>query len=509
MNQVGTSIDLRTVFSNYKVFVDTSFLLQPAFADLYDSTLNYFATYYSNPIIIPTRVVEEVNKKAASKEPVAPLAWKAYQVVSKAIAIDKTFKAQGEESDGFADNVFLTVFTKFRRTHNLCLLTNDFKLSSDITRLKRQHSVKSQFDIACLYLDKNNSIQKFVISPRTKDKNNITQAPQEKKKIGKVLTAPFSPNVEWTIGDRLSTPDGRQLDYQFLASGGEGTIVSFSAEPDWVGKVLFPNKLVKQKYDKIKYMLQHPITKQRICWPIDGLVNADGNFVGYTMPRIVGKTLREYCFYPMQMHVADRTGLINLCLAILRTVKHLHDFKVLVGDINPDNFIVTQNGYVTIIDADSFQLHKYPCPVGTDLFTAPEIQGMNFSDFMRSIEHEKFAIAVLLFMVLLPGKHPFSQIDGESPAQNIKNKNFPYRFVVNDEVIVEGKKAPVGHYRRIWSNLSRKVKEKFIQAFVDEERPSIEEWIDVLERYKYDVGKQYVTNEIFPKNFKPKRNKET
>src|SRR5262249_12787408 len=52
------------------------------------------------------------------------------------------------------------------------------------------------------------------------------------------------------------------------------------------------------------------------------------------------------------------------------------------------------------------QVHR--CPVGKPEYTPPELQGARFADFDRGPEHDAFALAVLIFQLLMQGIHPFA-----------------------------------------------------------------------------------------------------
>src|SRR5699024_5081019 len=52
-------------------------------------------------------------------------------------------EVRGEKSDNFVDNVFQVVFTKFRMTHKLLLITQDNDLAMDIISLNRNRSAKA------------------------------------------------------------------------------------------------------------------------------------------------------------------------------------------------------------------------------------------------------------------------------------------------------------------------------------------------------------------------------
>jgi len=91
---------------------------------------------------------------------------------------------------------------------------------------------------------------------------------------------------------------------------------------------------------------------------------------------------------------------VQLAINILERISYLHRLNVLLGDINPLNILVKDENTIYFVDCDSYQIEGFPCAVGTVDFTAPEIQGVDFRTFLRAPEHELFAVATLLFMML-------------------------------------------------------------------------------------------------------------
>ena len=248
-------------------------------------------------------------------------------------------------------------------------------------------------------------------------------------------------------------------------------------------------------------MLEKPISFKGICWPIDAATNASNKFVGYLMPAAKGIPMQKGMFvkpllkknYPNW----TRRNLIELAITILKPIKHLHDCNVLIGDINPLNILIQSDKEIYIVDTDSFQIEDYSCPVGMVNYTAPEIQGENFEKFLRNRNHEHFAIATLLFMILLPGKSPFSHQGGGNPSKNIKSRHFPYPL--GDK---STGKAPEGPWRFIWSNLPYKAKKAFYQCFAEDSRLSVIKWLDIFSSYQMALNKEHVSNELFPTTYK-------
>ena len=197
----------------------------------------------------------------------------------------------------------------------------------------------------------------------------------------------------------------------------------------------------------------------------------------------------------------NRINLINLCITILVKITELHRRNIIVGDINGLNILVKDDLNVYFVDTDSYQVEQYPCPVGTVNFTAPEIQELSYENFFRTKQHEYFALATLIFMILLPGKPPYSHRGGSTPFTGIKSGNFSYPL---GEWNTDS--TPMGPWRFIWSNLPYHLKEAFTNIFrKKEKRIGAEEWIAVMKRYKNDLKKGFMGiygDNPFPPYFK-------
>ena len=101
----------------------------------------------------------------------------------------------------------------------------------------------------------------------------------------------------------------------------------------------------------------------------------------------------------------------NIGVRIAEAFRRLHAIHVRIGDVNPSNILVSDNGSVMLIDCDSFQIpgppghQPYPCVVGSPEYTAPEID--DFRRQFRSQDSDNFALAVLLYQLLSNGSHPY------------------------------------------------------------------------------------------------------
>lgn len=287
-----------------------------------------------------------------------------------------------------------------------------------------------------------------------------------------------------------------------VGKGGEGEVFRIQ-DSTQVAKIYFPEKITKRRLAKLELMTSRDIIFDGICWPKDLLSNAAGDFIGYTMPAALGQPLQKSVFTKPLLEKKfpnwDRKNLVNICISFLRKIEFLHSINVLVGDINPLNCLVNGDGSdVYFVDVDSYQIEGFPCPVGTVNFSAPEVLAQGEYSKLKTKEAELFSVATMLFMILLPGKPPYSQQGGESQAQNIIQGEFPYPFGEEHR----SKNVASGPWRFIWSHLPFRVKEAFHQTFKEGKRHPISFWLPLLTEYRRLLEVGYTTTEIFPTGLK-------
>lgn len=293
-----------------------------------------------------------------------------------------------------------------------------------------------------------------------------------------------------------------------LGSGGEGRVYEVLERDDLVCKILHPERR-HSTLPKIMAMISKQnefVATPAICWP-RCLVAESGLPIGYVMPKASGSELQRSVFIPPLLRKTypswTRLDLVRLAESILRGVQTLHEKSILLGDVNARNIMVRADSSISLIDCDSFQMGSFVCPVGSLPYLAPELIGLDLKVVRRTMAHENFAIATLIFMVLLPGKPPFSHRGGTDPASNVRKGHFPYPL---DEQGSENR--PDGQWRYCWSHLPRYVKEAFYEAFgrdsTTASRPSVRKWLEEMRRYRSDLGKGYVSDVIFPTDYKPK-----
>ena len=292
-----------------------------------------------------------------------------------------------------------------------------------------------------------------------------------------------------------------------IGEGGEGAVYAITNQPDYVAKIYSKANRTKTREEKIGALLAKKIPAQKakelkLALPIAAIRNEKGAFCGYLMPKIDAIALKNAYFSRKRIETRfgdiDRRTLVKFCLHFIEQLQYLHARNILVGDINPLNILVDPKEPAKgwLIDTDSFQVDNLPCPVGTDLFTPARLQGKNFKTLLRSEKDELFSAAIMIFMILMLGKHPYARIGGENPADNIKAKAFPYRSMGKlDEV-------PAGIWGYIWSHFTRKIKTAFESVFREGKTVTLKEWKRLLEGYLWAIEQNYVSRDIVPLSFK-------
>lgn len=513
--------------SSYKIFVDTCSLLSP-YAETFFGNLIPLLTKYNASIILPKRVIDELYKHQANTQnpELARSARHALRNIQTMLN-NRQVDIRGEESDNFADNVFQVVFTKFRINNNLLLITEDNGLAQDILALNSSQSVRGK-TIAVKRLSKygylaSHSLESTQAKPaRSAEK---TPAPSVRRKVSafRVCTG-MTPEKDAPL-NVTSVPGANELVYIYtdntwfqimlgaeIASGGEGTI--YQVDGKSVTKIYKRENITRLKYEKIKKMLEFGLRCPGICFPVAAVYNLQKQFVGYLMPAAHGKELQRSLFIkPVFLKTFPnwkRRDTVELCITILEKIKYLHERNILIGDINPANVLVASTKEVYFVDTDSYQIETLPCPVGTINFTAPEIQGKRYSEFLRTVGNENFAVATLLFMILLPGKAPYAQQGGGDPIENIKGMNFSYPLGEQGS-----KQTPDGPWRFIWSHLTYDIKKAFYNTFRDggeysteQTRLDVDAWLNLFRYYLrlLDEGKlreqDPMSEELFPTRHK-------
>lgn len=231
----------------------------------------------------------------------------------------------------------------------------------------------------------------------------------------------------------LVTADGRPfpLDRQ-LASGGEGAVFTLPGDPHRVAKV-YHKPPTPQTADKLAAMisLANPKLLALAAWPSELLRHSKTRQVaGFVMPRLVDCQPIQQLYNPVQrlksFPRATWAFQIRAAANLSAAFEKVHEAGCLVGDINQSNVQVSTQALVRLIDCDSFQVRaggkQFLCEVGVPHYTPPELQGKSLRGLVRTENHDRFGLAVLIYQLLFVGRHPYAGVyrgDGDPSFEEL------------------------------------------------------------------------------------------
>ena len=202
-----------------------------------------------------------------------------------------------------------------------------------------------------------------------------------------------------------------------IGKGGEGSVFEIAGDAKTVAKI-YHAPLTTEKADKICVMagLWSEKIAGLMAWPIDLLSTPAGQPVGFLMFKIDGRKDVHHLYSPKSRRSdfqrADWRFLIRASINMARAFAAVHDTGCIIGDVNHGSILIGQDATVRLIDCDSFQVvsgtRRFLCEVGVETFTPPELQGKSFKGVVRTDSHDDFGLAVMIFLTLFMGRHPFS-----------------------------------------------------------------------------------------------------
>lgn len=281
---------------------------------------------------------------------------------------------------------------------------------------------------------------------------------------------------------------------QEIGAGGNGVVYTVSRRPELVAKIQ-KHALSQHDIDKLEVLVRAatPELLAVAAWPTDLLKSPNGQVVGFVMPRILDARPLYELYSPrsriQQFPAADFRFLVHAAANVARLFAAVHRAGFICGDVNHSNILVRQTATVAAVDCDSFQVgdgSRFPCLVGTELFVPPELMGATLGTTRRSITHDNFGLAILVFHLLFMGRHPFAGRylgRGEMPIERaIAESRFAYsRDPARTQIAPPPLTPPM-------TTMGPAVAELFELAFHPDarnaNRPSPEAWIDALEALK-------------------------
>ena len=315
--------------------------------------------------------------------------------------------------------------------------------------------------------------------------------------------------------NRIFDENGNKI---FLGSvigyGAEAEVYTIHGSSNTLAKIYKENCAgTADREEKLRYMiahypegsLQNPIkTVVRganknivtIAWPTHVLYDESKHLVGYIMPKI-DYSLKFTRFSSPKIRSESYGKLTQKQVATVAknlaiTFSSLHKMNCLICDSNEENYLIDNNGFVVLIDTDSFQIKSSSGRVFKSAYFTPENSPAEYQtggNIMFTQEGDCFILAVFIFKLLMNGYHPFrghplpnSRIDSTQDIEIkcITNGWFPYE---NNRFIEPPKSSP--QYIDF-----APIRAGFHDCFVKGHRnpsmrPTASNWIDILQKFAF------------------------
>ncbi len=280
-----------------------------------------------------------------------------------------------------------------------------------------------------------------------------------------------------------------------VGSGGEGDVYEIAPHRRDVLAKIYHKPLTGERQEKLRLMVSgcNDELKEFAAWPLDLLHDSkNGPVCGFVMPRITDCEPIHKVYGPSHRKAsfpnADWKFLVRTAKNLAAAFYIIHKYGYVVGDVNEGNILVTKKACVRLIDCDSFQVQArekiYFCEVGVAQFTPPELQKSKDFRMLRTQNHDNFGLAILIFLLLFMGRHPFSGVYKGNDDMPIERAIAEHRFAFGRGAALKAMAPPPNSVGL--SVVPREVSSLFEQAFTESGhqswgRPSANDWWNVLD----------------------------
>lgn len=291
--------------------------------------------------------------------------------------------------------------------------------------------------------------------------------------------------------------DGQELTLgKRIGRGGEGEVFLLATGASRAVKIYRPD-LRREREQKVRAMVSANLSNgvSSVAFPLAVAEQTDRAFAGFVMNLVSDhKPLHElYAPGSRKQHFpqASYRFLARSATNIAKSVAEVHSRGCVIGDINHSGILISPRATVCLIDADSFQFavgsQVFGCKVGVPEYTPPELQGQRLDRVVRTLSHDRFGLAVVIFQLLFMGRHPFvgRVRRGEIPPLHEAIRDYRYVYSESRDV---GMDQPPG--TPDVDDFFPAVAKKFERAFSPvphSERPSAAEWAKVLGELEKDL----------------------
>jgi|GEM_PF-2232696 len=499
--KIGGTVDDLIVTQQINILVDASFIRSSAF-------LNFTKTWHTKRIsksvkqfyFIPTCEIKKLSEEERSR------------------------LVAGDYHEYAGDDISICLEKMFNQdsNRNIVLLTTNGDVGYSTQKVAqakglrlRWYGMDNNGRLYALYAkNQQQAANRKLNKQKASDVNRPFKLSTELVQIRKSNRTPN--NVPTTGGRVITGRDGSVLYLKGALMTDHTSVTYTTSNEKFFAKVYTMDALrVDMLENKANRMLQEKIEIRGVCWPVDTLNDNMGCFVGVLVPASKGVQLSRSVF-------SGATGLAqffpqwnkgDLCILtmnILDKICKMHDLGLMFGCINPASIYVAGAEVVYFVDTDCWQIEGYPALSHNQTFTPPEIIRENKTRFFYTMDQENYQIALLTFMLMMPGKFPYAKGKDANERDSIKDMAFPFSVGggMRQSQAVE---RPSGIWRIVWDHLPYKMCDSFYNSFHSMGRYASPgkrlrdiEWLEMTK----DYGRFLATSErndscsMFPRTFR-------
>lgn len=227
------------------------------------------------------------------------------------------------------------------------------------------------------------------------------------------------------------------LDRQ-IGSGGEGVVFAVANDPNRVAKV-YHNPPPAKTVEKLKVMLAlaNSSLSRIATWPTGLLFDSRTRQpAGFVMPRLIDYQEVWHLYHPVErlkcFPRASWKFQVRAAKNLAAAFDEVHKTGCVIGDVQLRNAHVSPKAEVRLVDCDSFQIlangRQYLCEVGLPHYISPELQGKPLRGLVRTENHDRFGLAVLLYQLLFVGRHPYAGVYSGTGDPSFEQLISEFRF---------------------------------------------------------------------------------
>jgi len=299
-----------------------------------------------------------------------------------------------------------------------------------------------------------------------------------------------------------------------LGRGGEGAVYALSGSGD-VAK-LYHAALNTEKQTKLRFMAQarDPDLSAYAAWPSRTVHDrAGGPVVGFVMASVGARFEIHTLYSPAQRRQEHPNLAWDFLLCVARNTaaafEALHERGHVLGDVNQGNVMVGSDGRVVLIDCDSFQVRAdakvHLCEVGVPEFTSPELQGItSFASVARTVNHDNFGLALLVFHLLMGGRHPYAGVPTTRAAgQSLEGDVKAFRYAYANDAARRGNgpppnSIPIG---LLPAQIQAMFEGAFLERGAQSGRPTAQQWRVALDELRKSLQRcAHARMHVYPKH---------